>query len=324
MGPSKDRQSPIDLNDRNPNEPSPDKGPGDTRPYLCIPYWEIPHFAGDPVDIGQVRPLPAGVISWDCPGIHTTPYVPGQDLQVKVDVRNSGLGSATVVATVLVYWADPTVGFAHPTFFGATTVAAPTMRDPMVPGFVSATLNGVIPASAPNHVCLLVCVTHSLDVANAAADPIGDRHWAQRNLFTVTTKLSPIIVSFLVANPFETQDMFDLQVRTLDLRELELFAMRMKFEPSEIQPRMQLLDDKGRPVSDLGREAQARLALGPHGRRRYSIVLHVEQHLPAHQLTAVEVILYQNKDQQRAVGSLGIVIFGDDVQDNMHKSPSIL
>jgi hypothetical protein len=324
MGPSKDRQSPIDLNDRNPNQPTPDKGPGDTRPYLCIPYWEIPRFAGDPVDIGQVRPLPAGVISWDCPGIHTTPYVPGQDLQVKVDVRNSGLGSATVVATVLVYWADPTVGFAHPTFFGATTVAAPTIRDPMVPGFVSATLNGVIPASAPNHVCLLVCVTHSLDVANAAADPIGDRHWAQRNLFTVTTKLSPIIVSFLVANPFETQDMFDLQVRTLDLRELELFAMRMKFEPSEIQPRMQLLDDKGRPVSDLGREAQARLALGPHGRRRYSIVLHVEQHLPAHQLTAVEVILYQNKDQQRAVGSLGIVIFGDDVQDNMHKSPSML
>jgi hypothetical protein len=239
--------------------------------------------------------------------------VPGQDLQVTVDVRNSGLGSATVVATVLVYWADPTVGFAKPSFFGATTVAAPTMRDPMVPGFVSATLNGVIPASAPNHVCLLVCVTHSLDVAKAAADPIGDRHWAQRNLFTVATKLSPIIVSFLVANPFETQDMFDLQARTLNLRELELFAMRMKFEPSEIQPRMQLLDDQGRPVSDLGREAQTRLALGPHGRRRYSMVLHVEQHMPAHQLTAVEVILYQNKDQRRAVGSLGIVIFGDDV-----------
>jgi hypothetical protein len=76
---------------------------------------------------------------------------------------------------------------------------------------------------------------------------------------------------------------------------------------------MQLLDDQGRPVSDLGREAQTRLALGPHGRRRYSMVLHVEQHMPAHQLTAVEVILYQNKDQRRAVGSLGIVIFGDDV-----------
>lgn len=318
MSPSKDRQSPIDLNDRNPNEPNPDKGPGDTRPYLCIPYWETHRFAGDPVDIGQVRPLPAGVISWDCPGIHTTPYVPGQDLQITVDVRNSGLGSATVVATVLVYWADPTVGFAHPTFLCASTVAAPTMRDPMVPGFVSTTLNGVIPASAPNHVCLLVCVTHSLDVANAAADPIGDRHWAQRNLFTVTTKLSPIIVSFLVANPFKTEDVFDLRARTLDVRELELFAMGMKFEPTEIQPRMQLLDDQGRPVSELGREAHARLALGPHGRRRYSMVLHVEQNLPAHQLTAVEVILYQNKAQQRAVGSLGVVIFGDDVQDNTY------
>jgi hypothetical protein len=104
-------------------------------------------------------------------------------------------------------------------------------------------------------------------------------------------------------------------VRTLDRRQLELFAMRMKFEPSEIEPRMQLLDGQGRPVSEPGREVQARVALGPHGRRRFSMVIHVEQHLPAHQLTAVEVILYQDKDQQRAVGSLGIVIFGDEVDN---------
>ena len=52
----------------------------------------------------------------------------------------------------------------------------------------------------------------------------------------------------------------------------------------------------------------------PLRRRRYSMLLHVEQHVPAHQITAVEVILNQNnKGQQKTVGSLGIVILGDDM-----------
>jgi hypothetical protein len=191
------------------------------------------------------------------------------------------------------------------------------MRDPTAPGFVVATLQAATPALAPNHICLLVCVTHSLDGAPASADPIGERHWAQRNLFAVTTRLNPITVSFLVGNPFKTEGIFELRARTLDLRQLELFAMRMKFEPSELQPRMQLLDGEGRPLSEAGREARAALALGPHRRRRYSIVLHVEQHLHAHQLTAVEVFLYQSKEPQRAVGSLGIVIAGEEAEHEL-------
>jgi hypothetical protein len=152
-------------------------------------------------------------------------------------------------------------------------------------------------------------------MAGAAADPIGDRHWAQRNLFAVTTKIHPIIVPFVAANPFDAEDMFELRVRTLDLRELELFALRRKFEPGEIQPRMQLLDGQGRAVSDLGKEAQTRFALGPKSRRRYSMVLRLDRHLPPHQGSAVDVVLYQSKDQQRAVGSLGIAVFGDNVDD---------
>jgi hypothetical protein len=295
-----------------PNEPGADDGPGDTRPYLCIPYWEAPRFPGDAVDIGQLRDLPADVTSWECPGIQTSPYLPGQDLQVVVDVRNSGQGSATVIATVVVYWADPTVGFAKPTFFGATTVAAPTMRDPMVPGFVSATLSGVIPAMAPDHICLLAYVTHSLDQAKPVPNPIGDRHWAQRNLFAVSAKISPIIVPFTAGNPFDTEGLFELRVRTLDRRALELLALRMKFEPSEAQPRLQLTDGLGRPVTDRARDAQTRLALSPHGRRRYSVMIELDQQLAPHQLTALEVVLYQSKDKQRPVGSLGIVVRGDD------------
>ena len=36
-------------------------GPGDTRPYLCIPYWETPRLPSNSVDIGQLRPLPSGL-----------------------------------------------------------------------------------------------------------------------------------------------------------------------------------------------------------------------------------------------------------------------
>ena len=300
-----------DLKPDHANEGGDDR-PGDTRPYLCIPYWKTPRFPGDPVDIGQVRPLPTGVISWECPGIHASPYTPGQKLQVTVDVRNSGHGSATVVATVVVYWAVPTVGFAKPLFFGAATVAAPTMRNPMVPGFVSTTMSGVIPATAPNHICLLAYVTHSLDQAKATADPIGDRHWAQRNLVVVSAKTSPMIVPFVAANPFDTEDLFELQVRALDRRSLELLALRMKYEPSEVRPRLQLVDGLGRHVTDRTSEARLRLALGSNGRRQYSLILELDRRLAPHQLTALEVVLYQSTDQQRQVGSLGIVVRGYD------------
>src|SRR5262249_38228589 len=156
--------------------------PVDTRPFLSIPYWEAPRFAGDAVDIGTVRPLPGGTISWDCQAIHASPYTPGTVLNVRVDVRNSGPGNATAIPTVIVYWSDPTVGFAHPLFLGATTVAAPPMRDRFQPGFVTtAVISGTIPAGAPDHICLLAVVTHGLDKAGSVPDPINDRHWAQRN-----------------------------------------------------------------------------------------------------------------------------------------------
>jgi hypothetical protein len=252
-----------------------------------------------------------GVISWECPGIHASPYSPGEALQVTVDVRNSGGGSATAIATVVVYWADPTVGFAKPTFFGATTVAAPTMRNPSTAGFVSATLSGVIPAAAPDHICLLACVTHSLDLAGMAPDPINDRHWAQHNLIAVSPKIYPILIPFTAANAFAAEHVFSLRVRQLDRRSLETFAHRMNYEPGEGQIRLLLMDWLGRPVTDRSDDTQIPIALGPHGRHRYVLRLEVEPSPSPHQVLAVEVLLYHGTNQQRPVGSLGIVIHGN-------------
>jgi hypothetical protein len=307
--------TPADQNPAPPQKPRSDKGPGDTRPYLCIPYWEAPRSSGDSVDIGQLRPLPSGpppsgVVSWECPGIHPGPYSPGEQLQVIVDVRNSGGGSATVVATVVVYWADPSVGFAKPTFFGATTVAAPTMRDPSMPGFVSATLSGVIPATAPDHICLLACVTHSLDLAGTAPDPINDRHWAQHNLIAVSPHIFPVILPFIVGNPLAAEHVFALTMRPLDRRSLEAFALRKNLEPGQGQIRLSLMDGLGHSLTDVSNEAHIPIILAPHGRQRYALRLEVEMKPSPHELLAIEVLLYHGKDQQKPVGSLGIVING--------------
>jgi hypothetical protein len=285
-----------------------DTGPDDTRPFLCIPYWEAPLTPGGAVDIGKIRPLPSGVVSWMCPAITTTPYVPGQEIEVTVHVRNSGHGSATAIATIIVYWADPTVGFAKPNFFGVTTVAAPTMRDSTKPGVASATLRGFIPASAPTHVCLLASVTHSLDPCAPVIDPIGDRHWAQHNLVAVSTATTPIIIPFVVANPLGAEGVFELRVRQLDRVELEQIALRLKREPGEASIRTRLVDGLGRSVGDEEGDGVSQIALGPRRQRQYSLLLDMKHALPPSDMLALEITL---ENGERVLGSLGVAILGD-------------
>jgi hypothetical protein len=285
--------------------------PVDTRPYLCVPYWNTPRFPGDKADTGETRPLPAvGVISWDCPGIHASPYKPGNNLDVKVDVRNSGPGNATALATVVVYWVDPTVGFAKPFFFGATTVAVAPRG-----GFVtSSTLSATIPLTAPDHICLLAVVTHSLDKAKPTCDPVGDRHWAQRNVIAVSAAPSvPLIFPFIAANPFAAETRFRLHVRVLEKDALGLVALRFKAEPSKLRPRIQLADERGELAMERERDAYVDVALGPYGARRYTVVLQLDHELPPHDLAAVEAALYLHQDRERPVGSLGIVLTGEDI-----------
>jgi hypothetical protein len=230
-------------------------------------------------------------------------------------VRNSGGGSATAIVTLVVYWAIPTVGFSNPNFFSATTVAASPMRDPSVPGFVSASFSGVIPASAPDHICLLAVATHALDAAGTVADPVNDRHWAQHNLLAVTPKSYPFIQSFVVANPFPVERAFSLRVQQMDARSLEAFALRHRFEPGQGQVQILLLDGLGRPVANGVGNAQIQLTLGPLARQGYALRLAVQPPPAPHQVVVVEVLLYQAQAQpvgtlQIPVGALGIVING--------------
>jgi hypothetical protein len=276
---------------------------------LCIPYWKAPRFAGDSVDIGAVRPLPSDVIAWDCESIHASAYTPGKRLDVSVDVRNSGPGNATAIATVIIYWADPTVGFSKPTFFGAASVKAAPARNSFQASFATTpTISGVIPATAPEHICLLAVVTHSLDRAPTVADPVNKRHWAQRNVVTVTTQPGlPLILPFVVANPFAAEESFELVIQALDGRALEHVALRQRLEPGEGRVHIQLTDDRGTTIGEGGRGVRMPLSLGPHKKRRMSMTVRTDG-LDRNQVAAVEAVLYPRRDGENAVGSLGLII----------------
>jgi hypothetical protein len=285
-----------------------DERPADIRPYFSIPYWSAPRFPCDAPDDGTLRPLTAGVISWDCHGIHTGPYTPGETLDVSVDVRNAGGGNAAAVATVVVWWADPTVGFAKPTFFAAASVAVP----PRGGLATTATMSAPIPAGAPAHICLLARVTNTLDQAGPVCDPVGDRHWAQRNLQAVAVAAgAPIVIPFLAANPFARETLFRLEVGVLNRDSLALLALRQRARPAEARLRVAVLDARGERAADGDRDGRLDVALGPRAGRLFHLAIAIDRDLDPDELAAVEIGLTP-RDAEAPVGSLGIVVRGSD------------
>ena len=227
--------------------------PVDHRPFLFIPYWKMPLSPSLPADNGVKRPLPGAVISWLCDGIHAGPYFPGQTLNVTVDIGNAGGGNNTSLATVVVYWADPTVGFVKPTFFGATLVAVP----PRGGSATTSTISAEIPEWARDHICLLAVVNHPLDAAGSVVNPVGDRHWAQRNLTAVAAPISqPLQFVFTAANPFFEEAEFVLFAQPLDERRLAALGLRLKATPVVAEMLLMLQDHKARLLREDRRQPQ--------------------------------------------------------------------
>lgn len=289
-----------------PNRPDHDR-PSDQRPYLCIPYWTVPFSPTEPPDNGVERPLPSTVISWECQGIHPGSYSPGLPLEVTVDIVNAGGGNQTALATVAVYWADPTVGFVKPTMLGTCVVpVAPRggrARSPLI--------TAMIPASAPNHICLLAVVTHPLDPMGKVIDPLNDRHWAQHNLIAVGPSASrPFRFPFTVANQFHEDAVLELLARPLGEKQLATLGLRLRLVPVEEGIRgLDLEDSTGRPIAEDRRMPAAMLKLKAGGTRTFFLVLDLERYLEPHEFTAVEVLLNDRAEKaMKTIGSLGLVI----------------
>lgn len=282
--------------------------PPDTRPFLCIPYWTTPLSAGGTWDTGQQRPLPGTVVYYLCESIRTTAYTPGKPLSVTVEVRNSGGGNAAAIATVLVYWGVPSAGFATLNFFAAATVPVTPSRTAATVAR-TATMTGIIPADAPDHICLLVQVSHPQDRAPTAFNPVGDRHWAQRNLQAVTVAPgAPAIAGFVAANPFATDGTFDLQVTAADRHQIAVVAASLGAEPKDVRPTLTLLDAEGSPVSAAGPAAGTRFALKGRGQRAFQVLVEVPGELPVGTVGVIEVKLLDAEQEGRVVGGLGIAL----------------
>jgi hypothetical protein len=248
------------------------------------------------------------VVSYACSAIHVGPYVPGDPLEVSVDVHNSGGGDSDVIATVVVYWADPTVGFAKPNFLAATTVTVPP--NPISPASATTKkMMPVIPATAPEHACLVVYVSHPYDKAGTVCDPINDRHWAQRNLVAAHAAVgAPVIMPLTAANPFAQGGNFEVSLGPADERRAQIVAREFQTEPGDVPVRLRLLNEDGTAASEEGRLVRVPVQLGALERRRFQIMIEFDSDLPAGRSTSVEAFLLDISRDRRPVGSLGVIL----------------
>ena len=284
----------------------------DPRPYFCIPYWSAPLTPGGTWDTGKQRPLPKEVTSYLCESIHAGPYAPGEPLDLTVDVRNSGDGSATSMATVCVYWANPTVGFAHPNILAVTSVQVPPSRTAPVT-VTTDTMSVVIPADAPPHVCLVVSVAGLQDPAETIVDPVQCQHWAQRNLLHATAApRTPMFISFHAANPTPTAGTFTLRADPVTGPQAQQVADEYSVQALDMVVRKQLLDDAGAPLSGESERPTATLDLGPLEDRSFQLQVDLDQNIPTGSATVTALVLSGPSGTDADVGSLGVVLLPPD------------
>ncbi len=296
------------TDDYRPDDPfHGEKRPVDARPYFVIPYW-APTSPGDSGDNGELRPLPANVTSYLCSSIHASAYAPGTALTVTVDVRNFGDGNSPSLARVTVWWADPNTGFvADPTrLIGIDVVPVPP-RGEMVQATRPMTQR--IPASAPNHVCLLACVSHQLDLANTTTpNPAGDRHWAQRNLSVVTAVSElPIMVPFMAGNPFDHEAEFTLLARAVPEEHYRQLADIVEAEPIRLDARLSFRGEGNHNGHD--GTAEQRIQLRAREQRPMELRVELGAIPQRGQFTGIEIIQAHGGD--RSIGSLGIIVRGN-------------
>jgi len=173
-------------------------------PWIVIPYWG---GVGASADQGRAdqRPLPpsptpgpsanSSVASWACESIRVggggpadvfTPDVP---TTISIDVRDYGRGSVLDVVIIDLWWAAPTPSFGFVTMNPPMAQAVGALsRDGTgaLPPLTS-TVEITIEAKYGQHVCLLARATTVADTTPVSPpNPLGDRHWAQRNLHVVT------------------------------------------------------------------------------------------------------------------------------------------
>lgn len=276
--------------------------PFDSRPHFVIPYWS----SADPAnaDDGNTRPVPVSKAVWYlCESIHASPYEPGQQLDVTVDIGNYGGANTPSIAQVTVWWSDPTAGFVvgPDKLIGYCTVEVP----PRGGRNTTPVMGKVIPPSAPNHICLLARVSHQYDRAGTVVDPVNDRHWAQRNLVAASAQPGiPLILPFLVANPLQEIAEFVVFARPASEAHFEALANVVGAQPIYAEARLTLSENE-----DGGGEDWLRVTLEATEQRRLYVGIELANRIEMGHFAPFEVS-QRREDGETAVGGLGFVIEG--------------
>lgn len=284
----------------------PEEHPVDSRPHFVIPYW-LPN-GPTPGDDGDIRPLPGNVVSYLCSSIKTSPYKPGETLDVTVEVHNYGGGNSPQQAQVTVWWADPATGFvlSPDRLIGFQMFAVP----PRGGAAVSPKMTKEIPANAPAHVCLLARVSHQFDRPGSVADPVNDRHWAQRNLAVVPAQPGvPAQLIFTAGNPFEYDATFILLARPVTEHALRAISDELGAEPREFDGQIGLVEMERGVDAELG-NTEIRVDLAAGAQQRLQLLVSFDGELGRNQFTGVEV-LQLHDDGERVVGGIGFVLSGE-------------
>ncbi len=281
-------------------------------------YLVIPYFSGDKGRPSIERPLSSSIVSWLCPSIVVNgqpgknQFKRGEPTSVTVDVANWGAGALSAPVVVQLWWSDPSTGFTKKNLFGQSVVIAPTgggvRRSPAIVG--------VIPASAPPHICFLAHVTSPLDngTPGALAHPVNDRHWAQLNVAEVTTTVGQQFQFMVwVGNPMRRASTFAVEVRAVSrelLPALERIRRGTLTRPDRASLRLfELRRGGGDEICGGEREDRYAVTLEPGERRAVHMIGELPANTEPGTSAAFEIVQSVGEhDGQRVVGAVGLIV----------------
>lgn len=283
-----------------------DQGTPPVNVYLFIPYFDG--------DIGA-RPLPANVLSYLCPNIlvngasyNGKPLQKGQTVGLSVKICNLGTKVARNVIT-RIYWANPTVGFLRSQI--AKNILA-QVQTPVLPTGGSIITTEETPWTIqdyiPEHVCLVAEVTNSQDLAPNSIDVSIDHHFAQQNLNVIKVTpgqklLFPIQIAQLV-----NDRQFKIHTRPVTGMQLELLAREIEARPAQISVSNIQLHSYGN-VRLTGRQRLSEM--GRAELKTCELEFAIPENVHSGEFVAIEVIMTDDKDLDRAIGGLVVVALVD-------------
>lgn len=297
-----------------------DRHEGDERKpseHLIIPY------AADDRGRSDQRPLPGTLsgppVAWNCPSVivdgQPGTYVPGAPLKTRVVVRNHGFGGVPAPATVTLWWAEPFTGFPVLNLLGQASIAVP----PDGKDHSAGPIEGLIPASAPAHLCLIAMVSGLTDrpakdpaSGKIVIDPVGDRHFAQYNLNAINAASGRFDFGFFGGNPFAEPARFIVRARAVPERALAALSVRMGAEPVEadgLDLGLRVLDGDAPEAEERGDRIAFDLRAGE--RRRLGLSGRLTPPPPG-RFVAIQVLqdLDDGRGEGRLIGGVGVLLFG--------------